>query len=244
MRTTRRTLTALTAAAVGGGLLGVPTTALAASSAPANPTPKVTCAPATFSQAQQALEQQLSARTTRLAALTGSVQGSSALTAADRTALEGILSSTTSGIAALTSKVPGDTTCAQLGQDARTMVQQYRVYAVVAPQTDLAIAADREASVIALVTSVEPGISSAISAAAQQGKDVAPAQAALSDLQSHLAAATTSSSGVAATVLAETPADFPASTNVFRSAHDGLVSARGDLQTVRTDLHTIVTSLT
>lgn len=212
------------------------TTALAGS-APAGGTAATTCAG--FAADQTLLEQQLSNRTTTLGTLTGKVSASTTLSAADRSTLESDLADETTGIAALTAKVPGDTTCAELATDSRAMILSYRVYAVMTPQTDLVILADRINSLSATLAGDEPSLQAAIAAAGAQGKNVATAQAADADFNTRVAGAATAVAGLSSTLLAQNPAGFPASYSVFKNAYTSEATGRADLQAADTDLHVI-----
>jgi len=123
------------------------------------------------------------------------------------------------------------------------MVQTYRVFAVVAPQTHLAIVADKEAAVEALATGDEPGIQRLITTAQQSGKDVAAAQAAFADFRSQVAAAQAASNGVDATVLSQTASSYPGSSPVLVDARNSLQTADTDLHAAKGDLSTIVSAL-
>ena len=201
------------------------------------------CTPATVATAQQQLEAALAGRVTVLGSLSGDVQAAAGLTAADRATLTTTLSTTTAGIGALVLKAPTDTTCVALRQDARSMVQSYRVYAVVAPQAHLAIAGDTADGVEATLAADEPAIQGAIATAGKEGINTAAAQASFADLQAQVTAAQGATGGVPATVLAQTPASYPGSSPVFVAARDGVRTAYGDLKTAAADLQAVVADL-
>jgi hypothetical protein len=234
--------------ATGGLALGVPAAASAAQGsggvATANGVSShPTCSPTTFAAAQQRVERDLASRLTELGSLTGDVQAAADLTTSDRSALSANVSSATSGIQALAQKVPTDTTCAALWPDARSMVQTYRVFTVVAPQTHLVIAADTASSVESRAAGLDPTIQSAISQANLAGKDVTGAQSAFTDLAAQIAQARSLTGGVSATALAQTPAGYPASSAVFAASRDSLKASYGDLETARSDLQLIIKDL-
>jgi hypothetical protein len=217
--------------------------ALAAAPASGAATSRPTCSPTTVAAAQQQLEASLQARVVELAKLSGNVGAASNLTASDRATLTATLSSTTTGINALVAKAPDDTTCLAVWTDARSMVQTYRVFAVVAPQTDLDIAADTADAVEATLVAQEPNIQAAITAAGKAGISTTAAQATFADLQTQVTDAQGLTGGIPATVLAQTPASYPGSTPVFVSARDGLQTAAGQLRQANADLVAIVADL-
>ncbi len=250
---TNTMLQRIVAGTVAGALvLGVPAAALAATTASAGTgsgtgtagaaarTAAATCAPARLAMVQTAVEDALAARTSTLSTVTGAVGSDPTLTPSDRTTIDGILSPTTAGIAALAQKVPGDTTCAAVAADRQTMVQTYRVFAVVAPQTHLTMAADRAAMIESEIAAGEPKMQAAIIAAQAAGKNVSTADTAYADVQAKLAAAQSSTAGVASTALSQTPASFPGSSAVFVNLRSDIQSAVADFQAVRSDLQTII----
>ena len=193
-----------------------------------------------FAARQALLEQDLSGRTTDLGTLTAKVTASTTLTTGDRSTLASDLADESSGIAALTAKAPGDTSCAEVGADSRTMVLSYRVYAVMTPQTDLVIVADRATSLARTLVADEPALQAAITAAAAAGRSVTVAEAAYADYTTRVQAATAALAGLSATLLAQDPAGYPANYSVFKSADTAEASARADLKVADTDLHEIV----
>jgi len=230
---------------VGGVLAAAPAAAFADTPSTAAPTPGTpshpTCSQSTFSVAQQFVEQQLSNRVAVLDELASRIGAAPYLTASDRTTLQGIVSGTQSGIGALVQKVPSDTTCAQLWSDARSMVVDYRVYAVVAPQSDLTIVADTESSIAARLAGLEPQIQQAITAAQQAGKNTSGAQAAFDDFTTQVSDASTAVGGVAADALSKKPADYQP--GMWIGDRTDVTSARADLHHAVTDARTILKDL-
>jgi hypothetical protein len=205
--------------------------------------PAGTCSPTRLSAAQALVEAQLAARVSQLAALSSAVSGSTTLSAGDKATLTTDVANEQSGITALQGKVTADTTCAVVRQDGRAMVLDYRVYVVMTPQVHLTISADTEAALVGQLTGIEPQLQAAIAAAQAQGKNVAAAQAAFADLQSKVTAASQDSAGISATVLAFTPASYPACWSTFVSERGDLKSGDQALHAADRDAHAIVTDL-
>ena len=203
------------------------------------------CSSSTFSQAQQRLEAELSARVTRLDDLLAKVNDPSGhLTPADKQALHDDISGfELPGIKALQAQVPQDTTCPQLWSAARSMVYDYRVYVVMTPQTDLTIGADDETYVESRFDALEPAISSAIEEAKADGKDVTAAEAAFDDLKNQVSAAQGDTNGLAAQLLAQTPHGYPGNWQVFVAAHTSELNARTDLHAAYADAERIKSDL-
>jgi len=217
------------------------TTTTAGNTTPTTQASNPLCTPATFSQAQQRVETALSARVTRLNALLGAVDNTAnKLTDADRQALQNDISTVElPGIQALEPQAQQATTCPQLRSVARAMVFNFRVYVVMTPQVHLTIVADTESAIETTVAGLEPTIQAAIQNAQEHGKNVSGAEAAFADLQSKVSAAQSSTSGVAAQVLAQTPQGYPVNWPVFLTARTNLTNARTDLHAAYADAQQI-----
>jgi hypothetical protein len=241
-------------ALVAGLVIGVPTTAMAAtpsqssgkgspsisSSGPLNPKTKN---PTTFNAAKAFVEHQLALRQQRLANLTNEVAKAADLTSSDRATLTSDLSSETAGINALAAKVPNDTTWAELKADAKSMVVDYRVFVVMSPQVHLTIAADTESAIEQKLQAAEPKIEALIRYEQSKGKDVHGAQVAYDALVVEVAGAEHDTAGVSAAVLATSPSGYPANMTIFLNAHSNLLQGRAALAAARSDLHTIAKDL-
>jgi hypothetical protein len=227
----------LAGAIVAGGVLGIPGIAAATTSqgstSPLNPAVKNAT---TFKVAQQWVEHQLALRQQRLTNLAAEVSKAADLSTSDRTTLASDVSSDTVGIDALAAKVPDDKTWAQLLADAKSMVVDYRVFTVMSPQVHLTIAADTASAIEQKLQTAEPQIEAAIQAAAAEGKNVAAAQTAYEGLVVQVSDAAADTSGVSATVIAQTAAGYPANAGVFLNARSNLEQARTALKTARADL--------
>ena len=199
------------------------------------------CSPALLSAARQRVAQALADRVTQLETLSALVQApSSHLTASDQATLtHDIAGVELPGIEGLQPAVQQATTCAQLRQDAHAMVFDYRVYLVMTPQTHETIVADRESSIADGLAALEPTVQSAMSWAGQHGRNVTDAETAFADMQARVASATSTLSGVAATVLAQAPTGYPGNASVFLSARTDETNARNDLRSAFDDLAAI-----
>ena len=206
-------------------------------------TAATTCAPAVLQAAQASVGAALSGVLDQLNALNGEVGGSATLSPGNKSALSTDLANELAGIRALQAKVPDDVTCAQVAQDGRNMVLDYRVYVVMTPQVHLTISADTETSLAGTLAGLEPNIQAAITAAGAQGKNVAAAQQAFADMETQVTSAQQDSAGISATVLAFTPASYPACWSTFVSERVSLQKGAQALRTADQDLHTVLADL-
>jgi hypothetical protein len=203
------------------------------------------CTPATFTQAQQLVEADLAGRVTQLDALSSAVDNTANhLSTGDRQTLgNDITGFELPGIQSLQSQVQQVATCVGLRGVARSMVDNYRVYLVMTPQTHLTIVVDDETYIEGVFVNLEPQIATAIQNAQAAGKDVSAAQAAFTDLKNQVSTAQGETSGQAAVLLAQTPTGYPGNWQVFltartdaTNAHTDLRAAYADAQRIRTDL--------
>src|SRR5215467_13174363 len=87
-------------------------------------------------------------RLATLSALRIAVNGATNLTGNDRSTLSTLVAGDVSGLTALRTRTNGETTIAGVKDDARSMIQDYRVYLLVVPKVRFSIAGDTEATVI------------------------------------------------------------------------------------------------
>jgi hypothetical protein len=165
------------------------------------------------------------------------------LTASDRATLQSEIGADQSAMTTLAGQVNSATTCAPIKTAATNMVDEYRIFYVMAPKTDLVVVADIESSIGAQLAGYDARITAAISAAQRAGKSVSAAQSAFTSLQSAESAADNQLNGLAANVIAQTPAGSPGNWQVFVDAHGQVVQARQDLVSAVTDLHAVVSDL-
>ncbi|HVC24855.1 MAG TPA: hypothetical protein VND23_03775 [Acidimicrobiales bacterium] len=217
------------------GLLGAVVTAGTAVALPAAvasatttaPPPAPASTPATgphFTQQQQRLEQQLAFRVTTLGHLTADVDGSTTLSASDKTTLTTRLASETTAIGALVTKVPTDTTFAELKTDRSSMIEANRVYAVMVPQVFETIEADSVTSQVTALEANEAALQASVnSLSGQPGYARATHEYAAFVRLVNSAAA--DSAAVDSSVMAQIPQDYPGDRHVFVTASHKLLAS-------------------
>jgi hypothetical protein len=140
---------------------------------------------------------------------------------------------------ALGQKIAGDTTVAEAEADARTIFTNYRVLALVLPAARQAGASDE------IMYGVDPRVAAGVARAtkletpANEGT-VGPL---LTDLQAQVTAASSATSGVAATVLSYTPAQWNANHSLLSPITASVSSARSDMQKAKSDVQQIRAAL-
>lgn len=126
------------------------------------------------------------------------------------------------------------TDAASLRTPCTSVVNDYRVYALVSPQVHLTRAADAAAHGISRLSDVDTKIDEAIAAAAAAGKDVTKVTADADAFTTAVAKVSTDISGMADSVSALTPADYNADHGVLDAARAHAQDARTDVKAART----------
>jgi hypothetical protein len=148
-----------------------------------------------------------------------------------------------SGLGTLKAKIADDSDAKTLAADCNAIFEDYRVFALRAPQTHLVIAGDAETFAVAKVNDIVPRLTDAIAKSEAAGKDMTAAKAALADLQAKVADASSHASGVADSVIGFVPADYNADHGLLDGPRESLRTAATDLKAARADVKTIVAAL-
>jgi hypothetical protein len=185
----------------------------------------------------------ISVRLTSLGQAIPEVSSNKWLTATDRSTLLNTLTNDQSGLTALGPKIQADTTVAQARSDYQSIFLDYRVYALALPQVRLAAAADDiTGGVLPRLTDAQSRLESLLSGT-DSSKNTAAVQAAMSDLAAKIQAITSSTSGLSASLLALTPAQYDADHTVLAGPRETILSARADIVAARADVMTVVGAL-
>jgi hypothetical protein len=195
-----------------------------------------------LSAAQALATARINGRLATLHALKLAVTDAAHLTGADRSALSTLIDSDLSGLTALHDKIPAETTVAAVRADDTAMVDDYRVYLLVAPKVHLANAFDIEAAAEAALQKVHDALAAKVAAA--PGGGTAGEKSQLADLQSQIQAAQQASAGQVSTLLAIQPgADATAIHNALsplvsaaKTTRKDLLQARADAKQLRAEL--------
>ena len=139
----------------------------------------------------------------------------------------------------LDEKIQGDPTVQEAAADFKTIFTDFRVYVLVLPASRIAADADR------ITTTAIPALTSD-AAKAQAHVDPtnqAELQPLIADLDGQIGTATNASNGLAATVLAYTPAQWNADNGLLGPSKDSDQAAVGAVQKGRSDVRQIVQDL-
>jgi hypothetical protein len=153
----------------------------------------------------------------------------------DAATLDGYLQRDLAPLQALGQKIAADTNVTTAQADAATIFTNFRVLALVLPATRLAASSDSVAHGSVPNLSADSADAQAHVTAANQAA-LAPLIANLND---EISAATGATSGLAATVLADTPAQWNSDHSLLSSARASLAGAGHDVKVGRADVHQI-----
>jgi hypothetical protein len=245
-RFTKATAGLGTAAVVLTGLTG---TALADTGSPAvssaSPTATPTSAPhgKSLASIQAAAAAAIAKRLASLSVAINDVNNNTVITPADKTTLLATLNGDVTGLTALGVTIAGDTTTKQAASDYSTIFTSYRVYALALPQVRFAAAADdMTVAVLPKLTDVQAKLA-ALLAGVDSGKNTPQVQAWMVDLAGQITAIGTETSGLSATVLAYTPAQYDANHALLAPARASLSISRNDIKTARGDISNVMKAL-
>lgn len=149
----------------------------------------------------------------------------------------------TSKLNALRAKIDADTDLAILRTDAKSIFNDFRVYAVFLPQIHLLAAADTMEVTADNLTTLAGKLQVRLQAAQSKGKDVSQLQTLLTDTQAKIADAKTQYSAVINEVIFLTPTSYPGSNATLKDARAKIKVGTQDLRAARQDAKQIVAGL-
>jgi hypothetical protein len=169
------------------------------------------------------------------------VTANSYLSAANKETILATLSADVSGLEALGGTIAADTDRASAAMHYSQIYTDYRVYAVAIPQASYAAAAD------ALTTSALPALVAAhdalATALAASGQSTPELEQTLADMQAAIDQATAAITGIAASALAVTPADFNSNSAVLADERAAVSTATAAARQARVYGNTVMEAL-
>jgi hypothetical protein len=192
---------------------------------------------------QQRAAAAISRRLASLSVAINDVTNSTAISSGDKTTLLATLNGDVTGLTALGVTIAADTTAQQALTDYKTIFTGFRVYALALPQVHFAAAADTiTVTVLPKLTDAQSKLA-ALLAGVDSGKNTPAVQAAMADLATQITAITGATNGLSATVLAYTPAQYDANHALLSPSRASLAISRNDVHTARGDITTVTKAL-
>jgi len=162
--------------------------------------------------------------------------------------IAGIIAADGPALAGIGTKLAADTTLVDAKADYQSIFDDYRVYLVVTPQAYAAAACGRIDVATTTLTADQAKLDTRVKAAAAGGADMTAAEAALTDMGTKIADATTKGDRAAASLAALVPdhgdkAVIGSNAAAVDAAHADLESAHADLTAATQDARTIIAAL-
>jgi hypothetical protein len=184
------------------------------------------------------VERAISLRLLALSSAHAQATAPGALTAADRSVILGVIAADRSGLRSLALSVRSEGAVAGLQTSIDSVIDNFRVYSVLVPQVDTAIAVDAVSLDVRHIARSESEIAAAVATASALGDSGAINQV-LSALVSVLTEAKNLLATTHSAVMTLGPPSFPQSAEVFVAANQALISIRADVITAETDIQKI-----
>ncbi|HZL07569.1 MAG TPA: hypothetical protein VFC50_00035 [Candidatus Dormibacteraeota bacterium] len=175
--------------------------------------------------------------------LSGKISSEAKLSANDQASLSAEVSSEISNLTALKTKLDADTTDADAKADAQSIINDYRVYALIVPKINLVKTADDQLVAEAKLSDLATKLQTRISAAQTAGKNVTALQSGLTTMNSQISAAQAISTKIESDVIGLLPSDYNGNPSVLKGDRDQLKTAQSDIKDAVTSASTIVSSL-
>lgn len=195
---------------------------------------------ATIAHCKQVGNQEVANRLGVLQALRADAANSAVLTPQHRDTLGKIVVGAGTGVAQLDTTIEHTGTYDMCRAAVLSIVTKYRVYSLLMPQTDLAIAADALSAANDVYLAQANALGAAIQAAKLNPAQSQKATQALAELRSKAAAAAAALQGQADAELALVPAGYPANASTQQRVRSNLGAARALLGGVGADYATII----
>lgn len=154
--------------------------------------------------------------------------------------LKGELQSSESGLEALARKISEAEDLATLRDLVPQILEDYRIYAVVAPKVHLVLTADAASAAADRLGDAAGWLGDVLERLAENGFDVEEGEALLVEMERLVASGSEGAAAVPDMVIGLKPSDYPDSTEVLRSAHGELKSAGSELRSAGETAHQIV----
>ncbi len=190
--------------------------------------------PATLAGIQAKATTDITDRVNDLNSAIGKVNGSTGLGSGQGT-LDAYLGTDISPLQQLNQTIQGDSTATQAAKDFSTIFADYRVYVLVLPASRIAAGADHA------TTTAIPALTadSSKAQALVNPQNQAQLEPLIDDLNAQISTASNATNGLAATVLAFTPAQWNADHDLLATATSSEQTADGALQKGRADVQQI-----
>jgi hypothetical protein len=186
---------------------------------------------------------EITRRLNTLKTLGTKVNSATKLTASDKASLSSEVSDEVSGLTSLKAKLDAETTSSAARADAQSIINDYRVYALIVPKVNLVKTADDQQVAEGKLSDLAAKLQTRITAAKTAGKNVTSLQSSLSTMNGKISAAQAISSKIESDVAGLQPSDYNSNHSVLKGDRDQLKTAQADIQAASSSASSIVSSL-
>lgn len=224
-------------------LLLVPALALAQSASTSTPISATIMA-----RAKEKAGREIDRRVKALTELSARVSGMTKVTAELKQSISANVQNQVTSLSTLKTKIEANTDGATLRIDIQSITQSYRIYALVMPQTRIAAAADREATLINMLVGLGTKLQARLEALQAAGTDVTALGQMLTEMGVALGTAQTHAQNAISAVIVLTPDEgdktkMKANTDALQGARKEVQAAHQDIVTARKHAETIIKGL-
>lgn len=207
--------------------------------------------PQTSQQTQQARlaaiitkgDQEIERRLAALSKISAFIDKAVKLSESDKKVLSNEVSAVIDGLTALKTKLDAETTLAAAREDAKTILTQYRVYALIMPKIHLVKVADGQIVIETKLSEIASKLAERLSDLSAAGKDVASLEATLEAMLAKVATAQAISTSVQSKVITLQPSDYNNDRTILAGHNTQLKTARQSLIDARADAKSIVAGI-
>lgn len=188
-------------------------------------------------------DKEIDRRVASLTKLISRINDMKRVTADQKTTLTTQVQNAITSLTALKAKIDADTDITTLQTDVKSVITEYRVYALLIPEIEIIAAADRELDLSDKLSSISGKLQARIQDAQSKGKDVSSLQTMLSDMQAKISDSKTQAQNAINTVSALTPEGFPNNKPILQSARPMIKTSHEDLVAAGKDAKSIIQGL-
>lgn len=186
---------------------------------------------------------EITRRLDSLNTLSTKISGATKLSSSDKASLSTEVSTEITGLTALKTQLDGETTLSAAQADAQSIVTGYRVYALIVPKVQLIRVADDEQVTSGKLSALATKLSTRLTTAAGQGKNVTSLQSKLTDLQTQTSNAESIASGIETALIPYQPSDYNSDHSLLSGDSTKLKTAHADNVAAYNDAKAIVSGL-
>lgn len=226
-------------------IISIPLTTFAISTTTSSSTSKTATAnsQARLQQIINRGNSEINRRLTTLNGLSSKIASATKLTSSDQNDLTTVVNNEISGLTNLKTTLDSETQVTNAITDAQSIFSDYRVFALVVPQTDLIKTADDQQVTETKLSTLSSKIQADITSDQTAGKNVTNLQTQLNALVAKIQAAQTISNSIETSVITLTPSDYNTNHSVLSGDRNQLKTAQSDIVVAITEAKSLVSSL-